>query len=140
MRGRRSAEATAREALAGLKASTSGDGAAAGQAGGQAAAAVTAFDRFIAVNQEIVGLSRRNSNVRSLALSLGRKRTVVAQGEEIGRLISQAVEHGVTERRPWYEPSERLPDQPVVNVALNSELDTVVVELPNVRNIATPGA
>jgi hypothetical protein len=33
------------------------------------------------VNAEIITLSRRNSNVRSLALSLGRKRTVTATCE-----------------------------------------------------------
>ena len=67
------------------------------------------------------------------------RKLVPLQGEEIGRLIAQAVEHGVAERRPWYVPSEQLPEQPVVNVALNSELDTVVVELPNVRSAAVPG-
>ena len=37
-----------------------------------------ALDRFKTINAELVTLSRRNSNVRSLALSLGRKRTVTA--------------------------------------------------------------
>jgi len=46
------------------------------------AAAAKALDRFMAVNAEIVSLSRRNSNVRSLALSLGRKRVVTAECEE----------------------------------------------------------
>jgi hypothetical protein len=43
--------------------------------------ASTALDRFMAVHAEILDLSRRNSNVRALALSLGRKRTVAADAE-----------------------------------------------------------
>jgi hypothetical protein len=41
-------------------------------------AAAAALDRFKAINVKLVGLSRRNSNVRSLSLSLGRKRTLAA--------------------------------------------------------------
>ena len=37
-----------------------------------------ALDRFMAVNDEIVALSRRNTNVRSLALSLNQKRVITA--------------------------------------------------------------
>jgi len=48
-------------------------------AGSQLAAAADALERFKAINDEIVTLSRRNSNVRSLTLSLGRKRTVTAE-------------------------------------------------------------
>ena len=44
----------------------------------QAAPAVAALDRFAALHEQLVTLSRRNSNVRSLALSLGRKRTLTA--------------------------------------------------------------
>ena len=40
-----------------------------------------ALTRFLSVHAEIVKLSRRNTNVRSLALSLGRKRTVSATCE-----------------------------------------------------------
>jgi hypothetical protein len=32
------------------------------------------------------------------------------EGDEIGKLIAHAVEGGITERRPWYDPSENLPD------------------------------
>ena len=45
-------------------------------------AAGTALARFTAIHSEIIALSRRNSNVRSLALSLGRKRTITAACEE----------------------------------------------------------
>jgi hypothetical protein len=52
-------------------------------AGPQLAAASAALDQFAMVNAEIVSLSRRNSNVRSLALSLGKKRTVTAECEDL---------------------------------------------------------
>jgi hypothetical protein len=62
------------------------------------------------------------------------KKLVPLQGEEIGQLIAHALEGGVTPKRPWYEPSEKPPDQPAISGKLQSEFDTVVVELPNQRN------
>jgi hypothetical protein len=64
------------------------------------------------------------------------KKLVPLQGEEIGRLIAQALEGGVNERRPWYEPSEKMPEQPVLSAPMQAEYDTVVVEMPNARNSA----
>ena len=64
------------------------------------------------------------------------KKLVPLQGEEIGRLIAQALEGGVNERRPWYEPSENLPAQPVLSAPMQTEYDTVVVEMPNARSSA----
>jgi hypothetical protein len=64
----------------------------------------------------------------------GDKKLVALQGEEIGRLIAQALEAGVMERRPWYEPSDQVPDQPVINSQIQTEYDTVVVEMPSARN------
>jgi hypothetical protein len=46
-------------------------------------AAGAALDRFMKVDAEIIALSRRNTNVRSLALSLGQKRTLTAKCEGI---------------------------------------------------------
>ena len=46
------------------------------------AAATAALDRFMALNAEIIALSRRNTNVRSLALSLDQKRDLTAACEE----------------------------------------------------------
>jgi hypothetical protein len=60
----------------------------------QLAAADAAFDRLIGVNAEIVRLSRRNSNVRSLALSLNQKRTLAAVCEASLR----AVQDGLAKR------------------------------------------
>ena len=55
-------------------------------------AATAALDSFMSVNAEIVKLSRRNSNVRSLALSLGQKRTLTAKCEETLRSLQDALE------------------------------------------------
>jgi hypothetical protein len=62
---------------------------------------------------------------------------VPLQGEEIGTLIARALERGVIDRRPWYEPSERTPDQPVIDAPMVQEFDTVVVEMPTTRNSST---
>jgi len=39
----------------------------------------------------------------------------------------------VKARRPWYEPSEKLPTQPVVN-APKDQFDTLVVDMPSARD------
>jgi hypothetical protein len=61
------------------------------------------------------------------------KKLVPLQGEEIGRLIAQALASGVKERRPWYEPSEKLPDQPIINTP-EDEFETLVVDMHSGRN------
>ncbi len=55
------------------------------------AAAMAALDRFQSINDQIVVLSRRNTNVRSLALSLGRKRTVTAACEDQLRALEEGL-------------------------------------------------
>jgi len=67
------------------------------------------------------------------------KKLVPLDGEEIGRLIAQALEAGVTERRPWYEASDKMPDHPIIGTPLHAEFDTVVVEMPSARNSAATG-
>jgi hypothetical protein len=57
----------------------------------QIAAAVSALDRFTAINTDLVTLSRRNSNVRSLALSLGKKRTVTAECDDLLQALEDAL-------------------------------------------------
>jgi hypothetical protein len=57
-------------------------------------------------------------------------RLVPLEGEEIGQLIARAVEASAIERRPWYEPMEKLPQDPLINGAMVGEFDTLVVELP----------
>ena len=54
-------------------------------------AATDALDRFMAVNAEIVKLSRRNSNVRSVAVTLGRKRVVAAECDDQLRALEEAL-------------------------------------------------
>ena len=78
-------EAAARKALGALK------GLFPPAAETQLNAAATALDRFTAINAEIVTLSRRNSNVRSLALSLGKKRTVTAECDDILQALEEAL-------------------------------------------------
>ena len=67
------------------------------------------------------------------------KKLVPLQGEEIGHLIAQSLEGGVNERRPWYEPNEKVPEQPIISKHVYEELDTVVVEMPAARNSAAAG-
>lgn len=78
-------EAAARSALDSLK------GLLQPAAGAQLTAAASALDRFTAANAEIVTLSRRNSNVRSLALSLGKKRTVTAECDDMLQALEDAL-------------------------------------------------
>jgi hypothetical protein len=68
------------------------------------------------------------------------KKLVPLQGEEIGKLIAQALEGGVAERRPWYEPSDKTPDRPIFTAPMQTEFDTVVVEMPGARNSAATGS
>ena len=53
--------------------------------------ATGALDEFTKLNAEIVSLSRRNSNVRSLAISLGRKRTLAAVCDDHLRQLNDAL-------------------------------------------------
>ena len=64
------------------------------------------------------------------------KKLVPLQGEDIGRLIARALEGGIKDRRPWYEPAEKLPDQPAIDAQMQTELDTLVVEAPKPRSIS----
>jgi len=57
-------------------------------------------------------------------------------GEEIGKLIAQALASGVKPRRPWYEPSEKLPDQPIINTP-KEDFETLVVEMPTARTASS---
>jgi hypothetical protein len=55
------------------------------------ATARSALDTFIALNGELLALSRRNTNVRSLALSLNEKRTLIETCEESLRQVREAL-------------------------------------------------
>jgi hypothetical protein len=66
-------------------------------------------------------------------------RLVPLEGEEIGQLIARAIEGNVIERRPWYEPTEKLPREPIINTTMLGEFDTLVVEMPAKQNSLPPG-
>ena len=55
-------------------------------------AATAALDRFMGVNAQIIALSRRNSNVRSLALSLNQKGKLAGACEDSLRALRHALE------------------------------------------------
>src|SRR4051794_31268249 len=67
------------------------------------------------------------------------KKLVPLEGDEIGRLIANALQGGIVDRRPWYEPAEKLPEQPIINVPLQSEYDSLVVEMPT-KSSSTSGS
>jgi hypothetical protein len=50
-----------------------------------------ALDRFLSIHKEIISLSRRNSEVRSLALSLGKKRKVTAECDAHLQALEEAL-------------------------------------------------
>ncbi len=54
--------------------------------------AQTAFSEFAEVTAKVIDLSRRNSNIKSLELSLGRKRVIAAQCEEVLAAFQKAVQ------------------------------------------------
>jgi hypothetical protein len=60
-------------------------------AGPHLMAATAALDRFKTLNAELIKLSRRNSDVRSLALTLGRKRVLTAQCDDELRGLREAL-------------------------------------------------
>lgn len=60
----------------------------------------------------------------------GDKALIPLEGEEIGKLVAQAVQNGVVEKQPWYPPSEMLTRQPVVTGSMNIDFDRVVVDGP----------
>jgi len=57
----------------------------------QLAAASASLDRFLDLNAQLIALSRRNTNVRSLALSLGQKRMRTAACEDSLHALQDAL-------------------------------------------------
>jgi hypothetical protein len=51
-----------------------------------------AFSKFMEVNKEVIRLSRMNTNVKSLQISLGRKRKIATQCEEILNSLQEMVQ------------------------------------------------
>lgn len=62
--------------------------------------ATTALDRFMDVNAQVMGLSRRNTNVRSLVLSLNEKTKLTTACEaSLGALRDSLAKHGYNSSR-----------------------------------------
>jgi hypothetical protein len=55
------------------------------------------------------------------------KQLVALDGEEIGKLLAQSVKDGVVEKRPWYEPSSKLPPEPIISPTMKTDFDTMTV-------------
>jgi hypothetical protein len=51
-------------------------------------------------------------------------------GEEIGRLMAQALEGGAIEKRPWYQPADGVPEVTVIKHTSEMEFDSLVVDVP----------
>ena len=68
------------------------------------------------------------------------KKLIPLQGEEIGKLIANSLERGVSDRRPWYEPGDKMPDKPIISAPTHAEFDTVVVEMPPARSAGAAGS
>ena len=82
------------------------------------------------------GITAENSNQKRSSFVVSEQ----LDGEEVGQLIARAVEASATERRPWYEPIKKLPQEPLINGAMLSEFDTLVVELPRSGSLCQPPA
>ena len=65
------------------------------------AAANDELNRFMGVNAEIVALSRRNTNVRSLALALNEKPALVAPCDQTLRTLADALAHRGYPKGRW---------------------------------------
>ena len=62
--------------------------------------AASALDRFVSLHEQIIDLSRRNTNVRSLALALGQQRTRTAECQSSLSILQNALDRrGVTATR-----------------------------------------
>jgi len=64
-------------------------------------------------------------------------------GEEIGRLMAQALEGGAIEKRPWYQPADEVPEEAVIKHTSEMEFDRLVVDVapspkaPGLRAVPT---
>jgi hypothetical protein len=60
-------------------------------------------------------------------------------GEEIGQLMAQSLEGGAIEKAPWYEPSDSVPSETIINAAPQMEFDSLVVDSSSPRASRTVG-
>jgi hypothetical protein len=60
---------------------------------------------------------------------------VPLQGDEIGEYVAGALSHKAAMRRPWYDPIESRPAEPLLTEPLLSEFDTLLIEPPGPPSI-----
>jgi hypothetical protein len=53
---------------------------------------------------------------------------VPLEGEEIGKLLAQSVRDGVAVKKPWYEPLDTLPVEPIISPGVKTDFDSLIVE------------
>ena len=63
---------------------------------------------------------------------------VPLRSDEIGKFIAQEIADKTARRRPWYEPIEALPNNPIIKVPMIDEFDTLVVEGPPLAPLLPP--
>ncbi|MGB7098164.1 MAG: hypothetical protein WBD95_05255 [Xanthobacteraceae bacterium] len=54
-------------------------------------------------------------------------------GEEIGKYVADALKQKAAVRRTWYNPTERVPGEPVISIPMLCEFDTLVVDSPQLQ-------
>jgi hypothetical protein len=59
------------------------------------------------------------------------RKLVPLEGEEIGQLLAQSLQHGVVEKEPWYQSLDKLTAGPITAAPLQTDFDTLVVEKPS---------
>jgi hypothetical protein len=64
------------------------------------------------------------------------RKPVALNGDEIGKLLARSVRDGVVDRRPWYDPGESLPSDPVISLAEEVHFDSLTVPETTVQNLA----
>jgi hypothetical protein len=58
-------------------------------------------------------------------------------GEEIGKLLARSVRDSVVDRRPWYDPGESLPGDPIISLSQDKLVfESLTVHEPPVRDLA----
>ena len=66
-------------------------------------------------------VGKAQEKARVMHTERGRSR---AKGGTYPWVVVQAVQSGVVEKQPWYEPSEKLSAEPIINSSMPEEFDT----------------
>lgn len=76
--------------------------------------AKTTFSEFLAVTSQVVQLSRLNSNIKSLELSLGRKRTIAAQCDDALAALQESVQQKTSKQPSKPDHSTEQHKEPIL--------------------------